>query len=112
MNSRVIIFCTICCAILSSCVMNPENLGNDCMVFNDSIEYNHHLQTLENEIDSLQIVREKLKFDILNQCIIDCNLKYELYNDSLQKELNRINQQIFNCRNDLKKLSNSKFIKH
>lgn len=112
MKYCAIIFCAICCAILSSCNKNPENIGKDYITFNDSIEYNHYLQNLENEIDSLQIMREKLKFDILNQCIIDCNLKYELYNDSLQKELNRINQQIFNCRNDLKKLSNSKFIKH
>jgi hypothetical protein len=112
MKRRVIIFCSLCCAILASCIKNPETLGKDCMTFNDSIEYNHYLQNLENEIDSLQILREKLKFDILNQCIIDCNLKYELYNDSLQKELNRINQQIFNRRNDLKKLSNNKFNKN
>lgn len=91
--------------------MKTENLGQDSITFNDSIEYNQHLKNLENEIDSLQIVRKKLKFDMLNQCIIDCNHKYELYNDSIQKELNKVNQQIFTCRDELKKLPNLKFNK-
>lgn len=115
MKYRVIIFCAICCTILTSCKVKSnkifDNLGKDCMVFNDSIEYYQHLTTLENEIDSLQIAREKLKFDISNPCIINRNLNYEEYNDSLQKELNKINQQIYTCRNDLKNLSNLKFTK-